>query len=247
MVQNIPLPTLDGLVKQTLNLLKESADSEIIDLDEGDGSGTATGFTTRDNIIDILNGTAWELARSVVPIGGWGQMAFPAGANIATLSFLSAGDGTQVWAVRGARWNGTPLRYCTRTSLERQFPTWASDAPGVPKFWYPHGNQIGLYPTPALDGALLVQGLVLPAALVADTDTPDWLAADQCKLLVYGSAVTIAKIDADNPVIYPRAEIWEAEFDGGKQRLWDELMANDPQLALAHFSPPRPGASIRQQ
>jgi len=156
-----------------------------------------------------------------------------------TFSLLgSTGNGSYISGGTATVTTATSLTYCGEAALRTQYPSWNTDASGVPAYWYRQGEAgVGIYPSAYTAHLVTVKGQALPARLSADADIPTWLLPDLERILVAGAAFKVAEKSQQNDDLKARAPIWQAEYEGGKAALLLRLWQTDPTTARAHYLP----------
>jgi len=226
--------TLMDIQKLILNLLNETYDSPALDLRAGAAGGaTIVGITpasssTASTAKTLINKCSAELAQSCVPIPDTGTYSWTIGLRSKPFTaFTPATTGNVLWTVRGASFAGTQLRFVSRSAIERHDPAWMTTT-GTPTDWYFDGGQaIGLYPLPSTNNTVKIDGFVVPAPLVADTDTVSWL-PDNLALHLHAWYVAdmVARKNMEDQALAARSDDWREWrflYDNACQDLWSKV------------------------
>lgn len=220
-----------------LSRLAEPSDSDAGAFEPGDG--TSSLISTRETITQYLNDASADLARTCYPLADKGSCDLPAGTMTIPFTSFTCTSGNTLWSARRVVCGGVELEYYSQEAFEFWYPTAETNPNGTPAVWYRQGhNGIGLYPRPDSTVTTTVYGLAVPALLVDDTDTADWLQPDIVKLMVFYASSMIAAKNTQNAVLAARTAAWRQEYEAGKQDLLTRLWQTQPQLARFHFAPP---------
>jgi hypothetical protein len=236
------MATTQTLVNQTLVLLNEAADSDIGDLDTGDGG--APTITTTAAVVYYLNEAKEKLCRTCFPLYGVASKAAVSGQSaydFHSLTVASPYSSGRLWAARSVSYNGVALLHAGRAALERRYPTWQTDASGVPTVWSEEGpNGIILYLPPSGTLTIAVAGLVIPADMSAGSlsDAQGWISEGEARLLVLYAASQIAYKNFEDDTLIGRANLYMNEFNSACLARWQRI---DMLLRKAHYpDPPTP-------
>ena len=235
--------SLTQLSQNVLNLLNESADSTVADLDAGAGANAT--ITTLATITSYLNDGAALLCRTCFALRGVGSRMLAVGDTNASLHGLPVTGGGTLWASRAATYNALPLTHMKRAMAELHFPSWLVDPNGVPLYWFEDGQQyIGVLPKPAAIAILQVSGLILPAMLGDGTGgtvtNVDWMPDDFAIVLQKYAASQVAEKNFEDATLFGRAAMYAEEFNIGCLRLWERI---EPEIRAAHY--PAPPSAIQ--
>lgn len=246
--------TLTFLQNEVLRLLHESTNSKVLAVGTGAGAD-ASGLTNADGLTNYLNDAQDFICRTCYPLPARGTVEwYPIGQRLYAIRDIPPVDDDvpnkanlrEIWAVTAAYWNGSALTHVALPVLRARIPNFEYAAHGTPAYWYTSGEgYIGLYPAPATQKALGVYGYGLPKNLGDGTGTTvtsaSWASAGLLvDVLTKLCAVAAARINYDDPSLFGRAEIWEAEVAEEMHRLWTQI---DPWLRLPNalfFSEPKP-------
>lgn len=225
---------LGDVINDVLSLLGEDSNSTAGDLRSGTGASST--ISTAQTITQYVNESCAELARGAYPVNDYGIFTLPSGSASFSFTALTTTTGNVIWAPRGVAWNGIALDRCSRTAAELWSPSWTTDANATPAYWYPQGTDgVGLSPKPSSSSTVTVYGVAIPKLLANTTDPLNWLQPDLVKLIEFRTAARLAMRNAEDPSLGPRAELWNAEWEAGKQALLSRLWAEDPYFAELHY------------
>jgi len=110
----------------------------------------------------------------------------------------------------------------TERGMDAAYPSWRTDAAGLPDRWWPAPNAVWLHPKPSATYAatpLQIRGSRTPPDMTGDSDVPVDLPARYHRTLAKYVAWRWLEIDKESPAAQKWAGVWKSEFDRDVARL----------------------------
>lgn len=227
--------TLLQLRTLVYNFLNEDTDSVVGEV--GSNNANSPAQTTDATITQEINFGYDLLSKTCIALLDSGTLSYALNSKFVQLSTFTMSSGGTLFAPIDISWNGTDLQ-----KMDQAYDTlnFGMNTPsGTPKYWVPWGTYgLRLTPPPSATQAVTVFGAVTPPPLSANGDLVYGIPDSETLYIAYYAAYMIASKNIESPNLQLKIMPWKNEFDAASLRMYAQLKAFSPSLAIKYFSPP---------